>query len=104
MFSPKKYGDPLKSKFIYPPLVAFLLSQVCFSFLRRLSSPTNYYKVRQLRQDHTIEITDPTGNKVTEERDVRIRDMIIADSPITTIADVIFGQQVLLIHLPLGAI
>src|SRR6266568_2141294 len=45
-----------------------------------------------------------TGNKVTEERDVRIRDMIIADSPIAAIADMIFGQQVLLIHLPLGAV
>src|SRR6266568_3703331 len=49
-------------------------------------------------------LPDSTGNKVTEERDVRIRDMIIADSPITTIADVIFGQQVLLVHLPLGAV
>ena len=49
-------------------------------------------------------LPDPTGDEVTEERDVGIRDMIIADSPITTIANMIFGQQVLLVHLPLGAI
>lgn len=41
---------------------------------------------------------------MAEERDVGIRDMIIADSPIAAIADVVFGQQVLLVHLPLGAI
>src|SRR6266704_6264801 len=59
--------------------------------------------MRHLRQDHTFEITDPTGNEVTEACYV-VRHMIVPDAPVAPIADVIFRQEILLIHLPFGAI
>src|SRR5437660_9639893 len=60
--------------------------------------------MRQVRQDHTFEITDPARNKSTKEGDVGITDMIVRDPPVPTIPHMIFRQQVLDINLPFGPI
>src|SRR5579871_1698983 len=47
---------------------------------------------------------DAAWDKMTEQGNVGIRDMVIPNAAITPIADMIFSQQVLFIHLPLGTI
>src|SRR6266851_3838850 len=47
---------------------------------------------------------DPTGNEVAEEKDVRIADMVIGNPPIASIANMLFGQQVLLGQLVLCSV
>mgnify|MGYP001555713726 CR=1 FL=1 len=43
-------------------------------------------------------------DEVAEERDVLVRDVVVADAAITAVADVVFGQQILLVEVPLRAV
>jgi hypothetical protein len=44
------------------------------------------------------------GNEVAEQRDELVGDMVIADAAIATIADVMLGNQVLLVEVPFCAV
>src|SRR6185312_4953998 len=46
----------------------------------------------------------PTRNEAAEQGDIRIRHMVIPNAAVSSIPNVIFCQQVLLIHFPLGSI
>ena len=63
--------------------------------------------VRRILQE-TIENVDgfpyPTWDKVAEQCDVRVRDVIVSDPAIPPIANMVFRQQVLFIEVPLHAI
>src|SRR5690348_11819648 len=41
---------------------------------------------------------DPTGNEVAEASNVIVRHMIIPDAAISPIADMVLGEEILLIH------
>lgn len=49
-------------------------------------------------------LPDATRNEMREQSNVGVGDMVVADSPIASIADMAFGEQVLLIDIPLRAI
>lgn len=43
-------------------------------------------------------------NEMAEERDVHVGHMVIADAAVPAVADVVFGEQILLVHIPLGPV
>ena len=47
---------------------------------------------------------DAAGDEVAENGNIGIGDMIVANSPIAAVADVIFREEVLFIEVPLGAV
>jgi hypothetical protein len=44
------------------------------------------------------------GNEVAEQGDELVGDVVIADAAIATIADVVLGNQVLLVEIPFRAV
>src|SRR5215204_4188381 len=49
-------------------------------------------------------LPDPAGDEVGEQGDVGVGDMIVANAAITSVADVVLGEQVLLVQIPFCAV
>ena len=47
---------------------------------------------------------DATGNEATEQGDVGVRDVVVADPTPPAIANVVFTEEVLFVDVPLGAV
>ena len=49
-------------------------------------------------------LKDSAGNETAEERNVGVRDVIVANASVAAVADMVFSQEVVFIDVPLGAI
>lgn len=64
----------------------------------------NLRLVMQQAVEDVDRFPNSTRDEMTEQRNVGIREVVIANATITTIANVIFSQEVVLVNIPLGPI
>src|ERR1039457_136201 len=64
----------------------------------------NVGKVLEEAIEYVDRLPHATGDEVGEKSNVRVRDVVVADSSIPSVADVVLREQVLLVQIPLGAI
>ena len=64
----------------------------------------NLRLVMQQAVEDVDRFPNSTRDEMTEQRNVGIRDVVIANATITTIANAIFSQEVVLVNIPLGPI
>jgi len=54
--------------------------------------------------ENVVALPGATGDEIGEEGDVGAGDMIVADATVATVANMLFGEQIMLVQLPLCAI
>jgi hypothetical protein len=64
----------------------------------------NFRAVLQQAVEDIDRFPDATGNEATEQGDVGVRDVVVADPTSPAIANVVFAEEVLFVDVPLRAV